>query len=418
MQHRRSISVDNKLRNPNKKIPILPNKQQLKPLLCANQVIPSWLLKREDFKKSLQEEKIVKKYNISDLNCSCVLNNEVEKKVIKYHLSFFSYLKGIEKITRRRFLKAITVSNFKEGDFLPNDNVFFIISGKALIDDEISLGPYNLLINPCNKFSSILCKSSIFSLSLSLSAFSDIFRNKSIKNLSETENLLSKVNLFSKCRPAQLQQLAHLAFPIDFPKNSYIFSISQPSQYFYILTAGEAELSSLVTLKTFNRLPLDRNIRETLTFETSYCQFLYIAKPLNAIGIKETIEKMPRCSKAYVLSSSASVLAIKWAGFKSLIKEKQYKNIESLACCWQDKEIKTEVKNKVKRLRTRLNALIDVCEIDKTHKGRGAFDETPLRRRQYFEALQSSHFEHFKSIFSAHKNFNSFSITSETPQPR
>lgn len=418
MQHRRSISVDNKLRSPNKKIPALVNKLQLKPLLCVDQVIPSWLLKREDFKKSLQEEKIVKKYNLHDLTCSCGLNNEVEKKVIKYHLGFFSYLKGIEKITRRRFLKAITVSNFNESDILPNDKVFFIISGKALIDNEISLGPYNLLINPCNKFSSILCQSSIFSLSIPLTTFSDLFRNKSIKHISEKEDLLSKVNLFSKYHPIQLQQLAQLAFPIDFSKNSYIFSISQPSQYFYILIAGEVELSSLVTLKTFNRLPLDRKIRETLTFEASYCQFLYIAKPLNAIGIKEAVEKMSRCSKAQVLSSSASVLAIKWAEFRELIKEKQYKNIESLACCWEEKEIRTEVKNKVKRFKMRLNALIDVCEIDKTHKGRGAFDETPLRRRQYFEALQSSHFEHFKSIFSAHKHFNSFSITSETPQPR
>ena len=413
MNHKRSISLDKRTVNSPRHLPTLSPGHRYTPSLISAELLPMWLLKRTDFQKSLQERDLIKNFNIRNLSPTPSLYSNVEKKALNHYLSQFTIFQGIWKSIRKKFLEVSELALYSKGEIVEITRVHFIISGIAQIDDELKLGPYNIIGNNSILLTSIReykCLDNVTIISISFADFANIFPNYSIKSQIIFKDELSRISYFSTLNNTRMTQICEQLIPIEFSLRQPIFEIGDCSKYAYLSISGDIEMSSLVTVKTINKLPIGKKIRETLVVEKNYAHILCIIRNSEIFGHKEAIEGGVRLSRTIVISSKCRVYAFNWENTMRILTEIEKEAIQCSLNPKETLEVNMRIKRKLKDNKMKLKALLEASEITQRPRGRETFEELSKRKRLYANALESSFHKEFKDEFLGCKYLNSKSV--------
>ena len=380
-----------------RKTPCLSPINTKTPIALLSDVLPAWLLNRDDFKRSLQEPKIIQKYDLRKLSPSPGLSSEIEKKVLAYHLSQFSLFKNLNKHKKKIFLQISKLSFFSFAQKIPLNRVHFLISGKGLLDNEIFIGPYNVIVENISMIKNIHDFKSLAdttTLSLDFEEYNELFLNFNLKNLADTKEKISKIEYFSGLSPNRLSELCLSLISLEYSKDTIVYNIGDPSRYFFVILSGKLELYSLLTLKTINRLPTGINQREELISKQKFSHVLNTVKEMNIFGHREPMNSQTRTSKA-VVSENSKIIAIKWETAKEIFTELEKEKLSFNSKQFSD--VNQKLRSKIKYSKVHFNALLEASEIKRGPCGRETFQELTKRKRLYVEALESNHNQFLKS---------------------
>ena len=393
MKSNRSISVECKNKKLSK-LPLLSPIGRLSPENLASIALPKWLLDRSDFKHTFQEKIQIKHFDF----CKEAVTQDLDKRIIKNNLKKFQILSNLNKTKLNELLEHVSVKIFKKSEILNPGFFYFVIKGNLLIDSELRVCPYNIVKS---ELSRIICETDVVLFAIESELYQNLTYHLAYIESQELSIKLESIDLFSTLKPLQYSLLSEKSFCLEYSKDFFIYDISEQSQYFYILTEGECELSSLITLRASNYIPSYKSIREEVKFESKFTKFKERILPFQIFGIKEAIGMKSRESHVRVISSKAKVIAIKWKDLENILKVNQISRIKEIISFEKSQEFNKKIAMKLKNFKKKFNALLDASCIKKKPDGRDIFDEVPKRKKLYIEALESSHRQYLREI-----NFN------------
>ena len=209
-------------------------------------------------------------------------------------------------------MKICELNLFKTNEIVLIDKVYFIISGTIQINNEININQYNIIgENLLKSINGFKCLDDITTVSLEFNEYNKLFLSMSLQKYENLKEEVSAIKYFSTLRMNRIAELCENIIIIYYIADQKIFDIGDKSNFFYILIDGTVEISSLVTLKTFNKIPTGKNLKQTLILEHNYTQVVSIVNKNGIFGHKECIDNYERCSKAICKSDFCIVYGIK-----------------------------------------------------------------------------------------------------------
>jgi CRP-like cAMP-binding protein len=395
MKANRSISVECK-KKFNNKLPILSPLARVSPEQLASIALPKWLLKRSDFKQTLQEKLLIKNFDFSqDFDPQAL-----DRRIIKNYLKKFLFFKNLQKSKGLEILEKISVKMMKKGEILPFGFVFLVIKGNLLVLSELRIGPLNVL-NDYQYPGQAIIENDASLFTIPSEFYENLTYHSRHSELKEIIEILETLELFNNLKSIQSSMIAQKSFLLDYPKDFYIYEIGENSQFFYILIEGECELSSLITLRASNFIPSSKTLREEVKFETRFTKFKEKITAGQVFGLRDALSSKKRESHVRVVSNQAKVIALHWKDVESLLKNSQVERIKQLINFENSQEFGRSVAKKLKVFKKKFNALLQASDIKKRPLGRDVFDDLKKRKKLYIEALENSHRVNLREI-----NFN------------
>jgi hypothetical protein len=394
----RSISVGCRNKHKIKLQHISPSNRH-SPENLSNHLFPDWLLKRTDFKRDLEKKNYIQNFKF----CKEFDYTLLDKKIIKRQLQKCEFIKNLGKARVKELLQVTQLIKFSPEDQIESGKAYLILTGSFDLNQEITIFYDNIIDSEFNANSNkIRAKSEASCLGFPIDSFKEITNYSKGQQIRVISKVLATLTIFSDLKLGQYHLLSNTVLVITYPKKSSVYSIGDPSNFFYILLEGECELSSLVTIQASNLIPSHKKTREKIKFETKFTKFKSKIDQFQVFGLSEAFYKKKRQSQVQVLSEKAKIIIINWQQCEEILKPSQLERIKEEVRLDSSKDFKRQVTENLKNFKIKYDALLAASCIKQKPSGRDIFETVPKRKKLYLQALEHSHRAELNDL-----NFNS-----------
>ncbi|CAG9329032.1 unnamed protein product [Blepharisma stoltei] len=342
-------------------------------------VIPRWLLDRRDFKDRLKQ---LTRTDIANI-CSKLSEERsgFEKESVAKWIKDCPYFSSMSNrklleisnlLKTHCFVKGANV--IKEGEI--GDCLYVILKGQAGIylggiTQPIAIKhPRNVvgeaaLENAVVRTATVKAETDLIVLALSCIDYLQFAQKERQREKHEIKVFLKTASFFKDLLPSKLEILGNTILVMEYSKNQNVYKLDESAHHLYIIKQGSVLLEAPVCFDQYKKIP--SSLREWNGSDTrrEMNQILKYYGPAEFFGEREMILGIPRDTQAVVTADRTVLYILSKQSFDLIFSHSdKAKMLKNSVCRPTSKEMRENITKKVEAINTKLNSLLNACDIN------------------------------------------------------